>query len=489
MKRNTKLLIGAGVGAGLLGIALAVVLMLPSDNKDSNVKSSEPESVLLYDKNGYVPEDITIRNTGGEYEIIGYKYSSIQQSKTDDESSSSNLVINSDVSTDSDSEIPIIYTMQDYPQELLSKKMTDKLYKDCLYLAAKKVIDTSGNNYSEYGLEEPRAEVTIIFDDNSTKSFSLGDDAPDDAGVYVRMSDDSTVYVVPTDNVDAYLIEKLQMFDHKLTSSVDEDTTVKSISFSGEFYDKPMVILDNSDIEQKIFINSYYMKEPYLADCISTKITPITKSLSGMEGTEIVAICVNDKDIRKYGLDKPYISVTETLGTGVEVTLAASEADNDGRCYVMNKSGTTVFRMTAKNIGWYGINKNDILTENILSIDMKYMKSMNINKNGEETKYEFEAKEILTDKYSVNRVVTVYKNGEKTDYTEAMNYVNKLAAYKRSADVPADLKNCKKLLEVVMDFDTKNKEELIMSFYSTPDNKNLVVYNGVIEGYAEEIPN
>ena len=47
MKKNTKLLIGAGIGAGLLGAILAVVLMLPSENNDSSIKTSEPESVLL----------------------------------------------------------------------------------------------------------------------------------------------------------------------------------------------------------------------------------------------------------------------------------------------------------------------------------------------------------------------------------------------------------------------------------------------------------
>ena len=70
MKKNTKLLIGAGIGAGLLGAILAVVLMLPSENNDSSIKTSEPESVLLYDKTGNVPEDITIKHTGGEKSLV-----------------------------------------------------------------------------------------------------------------------------------------------------------------------------------------------------------------------------------------------------------------------------------------------------------------------------------------------------------------------------------------------------------------------------------
>lgn len=488
MKRNTKLLIGAGIAAGLLGAVLAVVLMLPSDNKDDNEKTSEPESVLLYDKTGSVPEDITIKNTGGEYEIIGYKYTPVQQSSKDDESSSSNPIVNPEVLKAPESEIPIVYTMQEYPNELLSKKRTDALYKDSQYLAAKKVIDTSGKNYKEYGLEEPRAEVTILFDDNSTKSFSLGDDAPDNAGIYVKMSDDSTVYVVPTDNVDTYLTEKLQMFDNTITSSVDEDITVTSMSFSGEFYEKTITVTDNSNIEQKVFKNSYYMKEPYLADCKSKTLTTVKEKIFGMEGTEIAAICVSEDDIKKYGLDKPYISITAELSNGNELTVKASKADDDGKCYVMNKSGTTIFRMNSKSIEWYGLSRNDILTENILSIDMKYMKTLTIKENGKTSQYDFEAKEIMTDNYSVNRVVNVYKDGKKIDYTVVMDYVEALSSYKRSDDVPSDLKNCKKLLEVELAFDTKNKEKLDMSFYSTPDNKKLVVYNGTIEGYADSLP-
>ena len=87
-------------------------------------------------------------------------------------------------------------------------------------------------------------------------------------------------------------------------------------------------------------------------------------------------------DIKKYGLDKPYISITAELSNGNELTVKASKADDDGKCYVMNKSGTTIFRMNSKSIEWYGLSRNDILTENILSIDMKYMKTLTIKENG-----------------------------------------------------------------------------------------------------------
>ena len=488
MKKNTKLLIGAGIGAGLLGAILAVVLMLPSENNDSSIKTSEPESVLLYDKTGNVPEDITIKNTGGEYEIIGYKYRAIQQSSSDDESSSSNPVVNPEVLEASESEIPIVYTMQEYPQEFLSKKRTDELYKDCQYLGAKKVIDTSGKNYKEYGLEEPRAEVTIRFDDSTEKSFSLGDDAPDNMGVYVKMSDEKTVYVVPTNNVDAYLVEKLQMFDNTITSDLSDDVSVKSISFSGEFYDKPITLSENDNIEQKIFKNQYYMKEPYLADCRTKTVTDARDGLFGMEGAEVTAICVTEDDIKKYGLDKPYISMTAGLSTGGETTVNVTKADSKGRCYIMNKSGNKIFRMYAGNIAWYGLSRNDILTENILSIDMKYMNCMKITQDGKTEQYDLEAKDVLTDTYSINRVVNVYKNGQKTDYTEVMEYINELSSYKRSDDVPQDIKGCKKMIDIQLGFDTDNKEEINMSFYQTADKKYIVVYNGQIEGYADSLP-
>ena len=201
MKKNTKIIIAMSSVIVVLGVVLGVILAQPSENSSEN--ANENTDILLFDKSSLDVDDVTIKNAGGEYQILGYKYS--EEAKADE-----------------NEEISMFYTMQGYENTLMSKYMTDNLVKECQIVAATRLIDKSGKKYSDYGLDKPAVEVKVIYSDSSKVNMYFGNEAPDKSGVYCRIDGNKNVYLVNSASVDMFFIDKLQLFDKSLTGELSD---------------------------------------------------------------------------------------------------------------------------------------------------------------------------------------------------------------------------------------------------------------------------
>ena len=85
MKKSIRFVIVISVVVLLLGVGLIVLLNLPAPADTSSVKNDDRD-ILLYDKTGSDAEEITIKNSSGEFTLIGFSYED-QVSKTSAESS------------------------------------------------------------------------------------------------------------------------------------------------------------------------------------------------------------------------------------------------------------------------------------------------------------------------------------------------------------------------------------------------------------------
>ena len=171
------------------------------------------------DKSACDVDDVTIKNTSGEYQLLGYKYSE-------------------QVKADENEEISIVYTMQGYENTLMSKYMTDNLVKECQTVAATRLIDKSGKKYSDYGLDKPSVEVKVIYSDTSKVNMYFGNEAPDKSGVYCRIDGNKNVYLVNSATVDMFFIDKLQLFDKSLTGELSDSENITSVEIGGSGYEK-----------------------------------------------------------------------------------------------------------------------------------------------------------------------------------------------------------------------------------------------------------
>ena len=78
MKKNTKVIIGITLLIVFLAAGLTVILLLPSDDVITD-NISESADIFLVNKSQTVVDEVTIKNDGGEYQILGYDYSKTKQ--------------------------------------------------------------------------------------------------------------------------------------------------------------------------------------------------------------------------------------------------------------------------------------------------------------------------------------------------------------------------------------------------------------------------
>lgn len=479
MKKNKKLLIGLSIGVAVLIAVLVVVLLIPSQNNE--IKVDDNNTILLYDKKELSPEEISIKNEGGEYQLLGFEYEQPEVStEASDESPAASEIPAADEESETDSRI-MVYTMQDHGNETLSLTMTNSLVEECRYMAASKLIDKSGSRYEEYGLDQPRAEAKIVFSDNSKVHLRLGKDAPDNMGVYLLYNDDRNVYLVPSNMVEMFFVHKLQMFDNQITDSIGE-RSVTELSISGTGYEQELEAVKN---DTNATAGNYVMSKPYRASCNTFKVKTVGNSLFGMKADEIAAVGVDESGLSEYGLDKPYEKVTVKLTDGSSVTVLAGKKDTDGKCYITSSAKTTVFRIATEELTWYDADKNDLMTDEVLLPDQNCIETIKVRENGLDYTFNIEREYKYSDNYTDNIIAAVKFSGVKLNIQYAVDYINNISGVLRQKEAPASLDGCTEILSVRYGYIKDNKLEDEIKLYRTSDKKMIAVLNGNIECYTD----
>ncbi len=500
MKKNTGIVIASAACVAALAVGLAVVMSIPSDSKEEITQTSTGDAILLFDKTDLDVEEITVKNDSGEYCLMGYNYESEESSesmeKSTEESTAESSSENSDSgssdsaaessaesSAEESSEINMIYTMQDHEKEMLSKQLTDILVNECNYMAAIQIVDQSGKKYSEYGLSSPRAVVTSVFSDNSTIKMYIGNDAPDNKGVYLRMDGDNNVYLVQSSMVDAFFYEKLQMFDRTISVDFDSDYEIAALNVSGTKFEKPIKITN----EQNGINNSFYiMTEPYRELCGDSAVTNFGEGMYGLDGTEVAAVEVEEKDMKKYGLDKPYIKAEVTATDGTAAKIIASKADSEGNLYIAQQGATIVYRMNKSDLAWYDTEYSDFLDNTLISPYSENLTAADISYAGKDYHYEFRRETAVNKKYEETVNTFVSCNGTDIDYQNMSSFIFNVSGIKRTSSSPKSLDGCTEIFSIKYTFNVENKTyEDSLKIYTTADKRYAAVLNGHIESYTD----
>ena len=449
MKKNTKLIIACAACVAVLSAGLAVAVNLPSE-KEETEKTNNSDTILLFDKTDVDVDEITVTNESGTYELLGYKYSESLNDESSAESSAASAESSeesSEISTDpKDSEVEIIYTMQDYPEEHLEKSLTDNIVNQCNYMAAERIVDKSGKKYAEYGLDKPLITVTVTFSDNSTEKMYIGNEAPDNKGVYLRLDGNQNVYLVQASMVNTFAYEKMQLFDHSISPSYDDNYKITSVDLSGKKFGNEISI---SNEQNGITNSGYIMYQPYREIVNSTFVSDYGESLFGIDGTKVEAVRVTDKELKKYGLDEPYMEITD-------------------------------------RVDWYDVSYADFLDDMIINPLHDTLVSAEISCNGQDYLYTYEHTTAVNKKYEETEIISAIYNGKAIDISNLQLFINNLKGIRRNLSAPKSLDGCKEVFSMTFTFDIDGEKATDnIKLYTSSDNQYIIVLNGHIEAYTD----
>lgn len=359
------------------------------------------------------------------------------------------------------------------------------------------------DDLAEYGLDSPANTIKIVTKsededgDDTTTTLYVGDENSSTSQYYVRKDDDEkTVYLVDSSCVEPFtktLYDYAQMEDFPAISSTD---TITKISVDG----------DNSyelkkDADTSVWSVSANGEEDK-AD--SATVSSLVSSFGSMAYNSMADYKCEDKS--KYGLDKPYSTITvdyqeeaETSDDNAETSdsetpdsaettemvdkqltiLVGNEADDSNR-YVMVNDSNEVYTMSEETLSALtDKTEEDFWDMTVSYVSVNSLAGLKVNYQG--TDYKVNAsRETSTDEDGNDTETVTYKlDGADLDETTFTTFYNKLinmAAQKRLTekyDPDGDA-------ELTVTFTEEDGDTLEVSYYSYDTNYYAAVVDNKV---------
>ena len=359
------------------------------------------------------------------------------------------------------------------------------------------------DNLAEYGLDSPANIIKIVTKsededgDDTTTTLYVGDENSSTSQYYVRKDDDEkTVYLVDSSCVEPFtktLYDYAQMEDFPAISSTD---TITKISVDG----------DNSyelkkDADTSVWSVSANGEEDK-AD--SATVSSLVSSFGSMAYNSMADYKCEDKS--KYGLDKPYSTITvdyqekvETSDDNAETSdsetpdsaettemvdkqltiLVGNEADDSNR-YVMVNDSNEVYTISEETLSALtDKTEEDFWDMTVSYVSVNSLAGLKVNYQG--TDYKVNAsRETSTDEDGNDTETVTYKlDGADLDETTFTTFYNKLinmAAQKRLTekyDPDGDA-------ELTVTFTEEDGDTLEVSYYSYDTNYYAAVVDNKV---------
>jgi hypothetical protein len=202
-------------------------------------------------------------------------------------------------------------------------------------LERQRVVDEAPTDIAQYGLAKPRVEVA--FRKAGDKDFTrllLGEKTPTGSDLYARLPTEKRVFLVSgyldgTFNRTAFDLrdKKVLVFDREKTSALE-------------------VVTSDGPVKLAMVNSKWQITAPVAARADGPAVDGAIGRIQTAQMKSFVAADVAEKDLGKYGLDKPDVTATVVSGSA-QATLAIGKAAEGGDLYARDLSRPMVFTVEA----------------------------------------------------------------------------------------------------------------------------------------------
>ncbi|MDR1754837.1 MAG: DUF4340 domain-containing protein [Eubacterium sp.] len=311
MKKNTKIILFSLLGLMILGAILAVLVMTEPLSEQPSVENiTETISLINRDLNEVESAEITnatgnyiIKSSGGAYYIENLD----QDIKTNQAEFTKNLG----------------YLALLPAEELVEE--TDDLLK--------------------YGLDSPRAKITVNFNDKSGYILNIGDDAPIESKTYISINKEKKVYTIQSFKVAPFMLDQFSYVEKLLFPAYEPQSgkEIERVEITGSD-GKAIVIEPNQN-------GSFTMTKPQKLMISYEKSEDYIYGLLGLEA---------DRAVGTFKLNWEH-KVTVRYNNE-EYTLFIGKETNDGYYASANTFPGMVFVIGAEKLPWIGVTPETLMS-------------------------------------------------------------------------------------------------------------------------------
>ncbi len=493
MNKRTKI----GFIVGIIALVLiagivALVVFLPSANDESEFQPKDYHSLeSTVDESGVRTVDVPVNEKGEAEEYITGSLVSMYPADLTEiiiENSTGNYVFNCSTNADGATS----YTLVGFEGYDLNGTNASMLGTAISTLKMAGVVDVTGENKADYGLDKPLVTATAKFKDGSHTTIYIGDNGPGETYTYVMLEGCDSVFSVLKTDVDVFFLDLNDMFNALIRSDYssvsDEDFTY--ITLGGAHLPEEVTIEHAPDGS----LNGYYImtshNDKLVNSDLGSRIVGSIKSLTA----ESVAFANPDADtLHSLGLDKPYATVkahyayTDAQGDEQEldVSMLCSEPGSDGKVYLMDEGGKLVYVIEAEKISWAEVSMEDLRNEYAFSPSYSAIKGMTLSDGNES--YSFTVETIITEgvdeegnETSVSELSVKYGDKEiEEGYFRTL--FDSLALIPARGSATADGKG-EVIVTVTYEYNTDRDSDTV-TYYATDSQKVLPEYEGEVDCY------
>ncbi|MCX6537922.1 MAG: DUF4340 domain-containing protein [Acidobacteria bacterium] len=227
------------------------------------------------------------------------------------------------------------WTMVEPAQTKADESEVTSIATNLASLERQRVVDDNPADISQYGLATPRVEVAFrkSGDKDVTRLF-LGEKTPTGGDLYAKLPTEKRVFLVSsfldgTFNRTAFDLrdKKVLVFDREKASALE-------------------VVSKDGPVTLALVDTRWQVTKPIAARADASAVDGAIGRIQTAQMKSFVADDVPEKDLAKYGLDKPDVTVTVVSGS-VRATLAIGKGAEGGNLYARDVSRPMVFTVEA----------------------------------------------------------------------------------------------------------------------------------------------
>lgn len=421
MKKNKKLLLIIGAAAVLLVGLMLLLIFLPKGDSEETATYDEGISMeTSVDENGVHQASI---NTDENGNIDNNSYGTLMEYVPAEiktihlENSKGTLDINSYTPVDDEGKTDTTeYTIVGFEDYEIQGGVPDEIAHSAASIEFLKVATLEKSKSSEYGFDSPRSVVTVEYTDGTKCIITVGDDAPQAAGTYIKFGSGDTVYLVSSDTVTPFDYGLTDLMSLTINDSASDttDSQASRISISGTAFSDTIVLEPNTDGKTSA---SYIIKEPVNGYANESESSKVEGGIRGLYAESVKMVNPSDSQLSDLGLSNPYAEVkAEYPDTSVHVL--SSAPDDEGKVNVMVSGGKLVYVMDSSKVPWVTTSYEKLVSEYVLYPKMTALSGITLETGGKtyklglsteeadddssasETKITYNDREIAAEKFS-----------------------------------------------------------------------------------------
>ena len=218
------------------------------------------------------------------------------------------------------------WTYEEDPDFPLDESAVNTKMNCLTTLTVDRVLE-SPEDFSEYGLDKPQQEVTVLKTDGTTFTLYIGNQNSSNNDFYVKVDDGADVYTMPSSSVNAF---NMQPYD---VAKADSFPTLESTNIRDIKVEKEDGTVEFSSDESG---TSWTVKDQDGNEetAGATAASDLTSAVSSLTYKKFIDY--KGDDLAQYGLDKP----TETVTIVTEETEAETEEEPEAETEEVTEAAT-----------------------------------------------------------------------------------------------------------------------------------------------------